>query len=308
MAKKADVTKLDDDIYSKSKMTGAKLIFAFIVFTIVFVISNLSLGHRVIQQLEKVVQGTPTCPLVHKGLEMSWLLPKLLIKTPSLPSSCFNRRKGSPLQLETIPISLGIPSVYPPGLKFHTEIKPLRGKSKINIYPIIGFGTYFVKITDTFIDEQFIAEIIGKNFIEGLIETEANLQLDNTGILAGDILLKSKNFQVRAQTIEGLSLPQLKLNNLQLKANLNKTRLNILSMILGDDQSPLYLGLSGNIRINKYNMGSSKIELEGDIRFSPEFISTFPAINLFLSGKESQGGLYRIQISGSLGSPIPRIM
>ncbi len=308
MAKKADVTKLDDEIYSKSKVTGMKLIIAFIFFTIIFVISNLSLGQKALDQLEKSIQGTPSCPFTHKGLEISWFLPKILIKAPSLPSSCFNRFKGSPLKLETIPISFGIPSVYPPGLKLHSEIKPLRGKSKINIYPIIGFGTHFLKITETIIDEQLIAEITGKNLVEGIIETEANLQFDNSGLLAGDILLKSKNFQIKSQTIEGLTLPQLRLNHLQLKANLNKTKLNILSLISGDDQAPLYLGLSGNIRLNKYNMGSSKIELEGDIRFSPDLIAAFPAINLFLSGKESQGGLYRIQISGSLNSPIPRIL
>lgn len=308
MVKKIDASKLEESIYASTRLSKGKLIALFIFSLLIFVGINLSFTKRLTEQLEKVIKGTPQCPIIHKGIAIEWLLPKIVVKAPSLSASCFNRRKGGPLKLEDVAINLGIPSVYPPGIKLHGEIKPIRGKSRINLYPIIGLTSHFIKISNTVIDDQLLAEIFGKSIIEGMFEIESNLQVENSELANGDLLIKSKNLIIRSQNIQGLNLPQLRIGNFQVKANLNKTKLSIISLIIGDDQSPIYLSLSGNIRLNKYNVASSKLELAGDIRFSPDFITAFPAINLFLSGKESQGGMYRIEIGGSFNAPSPRIL
>lgn len=308
MGKKADATKLDDEIYLTGKFSPFRLTIIFIILLLALIISNLSLGSKITAQLDLIIKGTPDCPFTHSGVEFSWFLPSIEIKNPSLPASCFNRRKGPALKLKTVPIYLNFPSVYPFGLKFHTEIKPAKGKSDINLYPIFGIKTHYLKITDTTIDDQLLAEIFGRSIFDGEIQVESNLQLDSTGPQAGDLLVKSKNLQIKSQSIEGLTIPQMRINNLQLKANLNKTKLSVISFILGDEQSPIYGSFTGNIRVNKYNFSSSKLELEGEIKFSPDFINAFPAINLFLSGKDSQGGLYRVQINGTVGAPMPRIL
>ncbi len=308
MVKKLESTKVQDEIYSKGRVPTVKIALLFVVILLFTVLSNLSISTKLTSMIDSGINSMRSCPIAHDGIEISWPIPTIIIKSPEISPKCFGRRSGKALSLRDIPISLGIPSVYPFGLKLHTEIKKKGSKTKVNIYPTVAIGKNIIRITDTQLTGDFISEIAGGDFLKGLITVESLIELVNGTPTDGDLLLKSKNLVIPSQNLNGLSLPELKVNNFQVKGTLSKSKLTIVSFLVGDEKSPLIANFKGTIRLNKYNMMNSRINLSGEVKFSQELITAFPIINMLTSGKENQGGFYKVRLTGKLSSPNPEIL
>ncbi|MCK5884132.1 MAG: hypothetical protein KAG61_10600 [Bacteriovoracaceae bacterium] len=308
MNKKIESTSVQDDVYQKGKLHLAKTILLFSTVLCITILSNLSISDKLISAVETGIGSLRGCPISYSGIEFSWFPPSLSIKSPELGATCFGGRQSNRLELRNTPISLSFPSVYPPGIKLHTQLWKKKSNTKINIYPTFAFGKTLLKITDTVVGHDLLTDIIGSEIIKGSLDIESIIEIVNGSPTAGDILIKSKNLNIPKQTISGLTIPELKINNLQLKGSLLKSKIKVISFLIGDETSPIVANFKGTIRLNKYNIKKSKLNLTGDIKFSQELLAAFPIINMLVIGKENQGGFYRVKLTGPLSSPKPQIL
>jgi type II secretion system protein N len=301
--KKTPDNILNEEIYQNSKSFWPKLFVGALVLLILGFFLNFPVKNTIQSMLVKGLNNIPGCQISFNNVELSMFLPKIIIKNVELGSNCFGR-SGDNVKLSDVNISLRGPSFYPPGVKLHVNIE--KGKTKINIYPSISIFKHMIKIDETFIDSPLVKEILGEEWFQGGLSVEAMITLRKMEILEAKFKIKSDNFRFLPREVSGFTTPDLKIGMIAIRASMLKEHMTLDSVAFGSDSSPIKANMDGDIQFNFDDITQSGLNLKGDVKFSPELISSLPIINLLIGGKNSKNGFYSFNIGGTMGLPMPR--
>lgn len=303
--KKKD-NEIDSEIYAQKSLALWKYIIGSILLIFFGFFFNYPLEKTIKNTLVKNLSSLKSCPITFQDIELSYFLPKVIITKPVISGRCFNQAQGS-LSLNDLTIHLSGPSFYPLGLKFSVDIK--KGLSKINLYPLIGIGKVVLKVEKSVLSSDLISEIAGSNPVEGTLAIDALVEMGSKGLSDLKFHVQSKNLAIPSQNLQGLDLPHLNIGTLSLKGEYDgKKVFKVDNFILGNDLSPIVGQMKGNINVNKYNMAFSTLDLNGEVKFTPEFLNDFSILNLLLGGKNQENGFYKVRLGGSLMKPTPTIL
>jgi type II secretion system protein N len=286
--------------------------FKFKLFTITFVVFiltlfyTLSLKSTLSVVLEKQLKNNSRCPIDYQDIKLGFFLPSISLDKPKISGRCFGRgRSDVPLDLATVKVLM--PSLWPPGIKTHIQLK--KGKSTINIYPKLSPFGHDVRITKTKIDGAFLSSMSAyPNLLTGQITLEANVKIEKNTIVKGDIKAESNNLNIPSQTIAGFNLMNLNLNTLQMAGSITRNKFKLKALKVGSSSAPIEAQFLGSIDLAKSNIRYSKLALNGKVRFSDEFLENVSILSLFISGKKREGNFYPISIGGTLAVPKPQFL
>ncbi len=298
-------SQLADSIY-KPNLLNWNFIILGILFLLIGFIFNIPIKEKLADIITTKLASSQTCPIFYERLEIGEFLEKINLYGPIISGSCLERPNS--IRFDQISGNLSLPTISPPGIKMHLEIKD--EKSTINLFPVISYPTYSVEIMDTIIQGPLLEKLIGGSFqVKGDFNIDSNIKMESGDLLEGDLKIISSNFIIPRQTITGFNIPALLLRNFGIKGNISqKNIMDFSSIILGDKDSMVFANLSGKLMVNKDYFQQSKLDLAGKIRFSKEFIVSFPILNLLLSGKNpGPDGLYNIKLEGPISSIKPSI-
>ncbi len=284
---------------------GTKRVFLLIIVSMISIFLgfsfNFSIDKKIASLLETNLKRNSKCPMKYDKAEVSYLLPGLHFN--NLQVSAFCLKSSSPLTFKTISTSLSLPSFSPLGLGLKTEIKDQF--SNIDILSIHGLSSNYIKLNSENLKSQTINPLLGNFKLGGDFTLNSNIDISKNQLSAVDLQIKSKNFSIPAQFLQGFEVPDITIGPLSLKATMEKkNQLNIVELILGNELSPVRADLKGDIEINQYNMTRSKLDLIATVKFSASFIESFSILNLFLDpSKQDEQGFYKIKIGGQAAKP-----
>lgn len=299
--KRIQYNELNEEIYAPKYWTKTKLILTGIALLIFGFLFNFSLEEKLNRWLQVTLSTNEACPVVFEKAELSYFLPKIIIKKPIILGACFGQVNNR-LPLKDIKISLNSPSYYPPGLKFHVAIT--EGKTNINLYPSITLFSWFIDIEDTQIDAQIFGAMTsdGKSPIAGKLSVSGFLKLESGALVDGQLAIKSKDFYFPAQNIKGFEMTMLNLKTLNIETHFtNKTTMQIDRIEIGQSGMPLEIKLKGNLLINPTSFISSNLQLSGTMHLSNYILVNFAFVKLFLPA-ENTSGTYQMKLFGPLGN------
>lgn len=297
----------EDKIYKLDGISIPK--WVIILFAVLFLgfFLNFPITDVVKTQVKKSIASMRGCPISYDDIDVEYFFfPKVIIKNPIIPGTCFKNPQSS-LKFKELMVKLWFPSFLPPGIRFHIPIK--YGKSEIDIYPTVTFRKLHLNIKNSKIKGKFLEKLSGKlKNLRGTIEVNAITNIDKRGPIDGEFLIKSKDLVIGAQNISGLAVPNLPLKNVLFKAELERPRLTLLDVIVGDEKSPLKANMKGEIKLNMKHFPSSGLDIEGNVFFGQDFLNSFGILNLFLAGKQTaKDGSYPVKIQGTFMRPAPSI-
>ncbi|MCO4792346.1 MAG: type II secretion system protein GspN [Bacteriovoracaceae bacterium] len=305
MSENTDST--EDKIYKLDGISIPKwIIILFVVMFLGFFL-NFPITNVIKSQVKKAIASARTCPISYDSIDVEYFFfPKIILKNPTIPGVCF-RNQGNDIKLKELMVKLWFPSFLPPGIRFHIPFK--YKKTSIDIYPTVTFGKIHINIKESKVDGKFLEILSGKlKNLKGEFEINAITNIDKKGPVDGEFLIKSKNLVIGPQSVSGLTIPNLPLKNVLIKAELERPKLSILDVIVGDEKSPLKANLKGEIKLNNKHFPSSSLDIDGNVFFSQDFLSSFSILNLFLAGKKTdKDGSYPIKVQGTFMRPSPSI-
>ncbi len=297
-------TDESQDIYNIN--TKWKIKFAAIAVTAltIGVVLNFPLNNFIVTQVSKViVQNQRSCPMTYDQIRFSLLLfPTLALDNLNIDGRCFGQQ-GNHLKLGNSEISFMGPHFIPFGARLHAKTN--LSKAQIPIRIGVGIGSTLIKIPETDLSGKDLINLFGgfRSF-EGNIKTEVLLKISENKIQEGNMLLESSNFKIPAQNIMGLAITDLYFGVFAFKVKVTSaTNAEVENIVLGNERSPLFASIKGKINLIQPQLSYSSLDLAGQVRFSDEFIKQFPIINLLISGKKANNGIYAFSIKGSVGSP-----
>jgi type II secretion system protein N len=297
----------EDKIYKLDGISIPKWIVITVIVMFLGFFLNFPISKMITSGVKKSLDSMRTCPISYDKIEVEYFFfPKVILKNPTVSGICFQNPSAA-LKFKELMIRLWFPSFLPPGIRFHIPIK--YEKSEIDIYPTLTFGKLHLNIKDAKIDGKLLEILTGKlKNIHGTIEVNAIANIDKAGPASGELLVKSKDLVIGPQNISGLAVPNLPLRSLLIKAELERPRLTLLDVIIGDDKSPLKANMKGEIKLNMKHVPSSGLDIDGNVFFGQDFLSSFGILNLFLAGKQTgKDGSYPIKIQGTFMRPVPSI-
>ncbi|WP_372653793.1 hypothetical protein [Halobacteriovorax sp.] len=303
---KTHPSELPEEIYIQKKTFFFKVsVAAFLISLIAFML-NFPIGKIIKSNAEVAIASNAACPITYDEMKFEWFLPKVILTKPVINGRCYSNPSSS-LKLADLAISFQSPSFWPLGVKLHTKIK--HKLSVINIYPTVGLGGQVIKIEKSSISHKTLKEFLGPKSLNftGDIELESIVKLDGGKVSQSDFLITSTNLSIPSQNIEGFDLPNLPIGAFQLKGNLNARNLiEIQDFQLGAANSPILAEAAGAIKLNTHNISNSTLDINGEVKFTADFLNKFAIINMLLSGKESTDkGFYKFKVGGKFSSPMP---
>lgn len=296
---------IEESDYTLPAISKPKWILLLILVIILGFILNFSFTERIENIIRLNLTKNPSCPINYKEAKFELFFPKIILKNIAMPGRCLSPNNQRPLELKQLAINLIGPSFSPLGLNF--SVKTNLEKSRIISRQTIGATSQIINTSGTILDLGTLAPILGINFkMLGEVETNALVQIENSKINNAKFLLKSKNFFVPGQKLESFEIPNLNLKNFLMRGIYDRSgKLTIDDLVLGDKGAPIYANLKGNVFVNNLSIGDSRIDLKGEIIFSPEFLESFSILKLFLGQFSQKDGYYQIKLGGTLKSPIP---
>ncbi len=261
------------------------------------------------QKLEEVINSSlnkiPGCTLNYNDISLELFLPKIIVKELSVPKKCINAPQDVFLPLTKINFS-GI-SFSPLGFSSTIETQFL--KDKFEVMQSIGTSKQVFRIDNNNLNFKTIKALVDSPVdINGDINISALVQTQNNQVEEANINIKSMNLIIPAQLIQIISIPELKLNTLSLKAEqLNPKQIQIQEFIIGDVDAPIRAKFKGIIYPNPRSMMHSQIDLKGEFALSDELLNDdkFSMIKLFLNQYNQKDGFYQIKLTGTLAMPRP---
>ena len=111
--------------------------------------------------------------------------------------------------------------------------------------------------------------------LKGDIKIKGTVHLEDQQLSQADILLTSNNFAVPPMNIMAFSIPKkLKIGNIKAKINLaDGNNLNIDSLILGNEVSPIRASFHGPIKLNMKRLSDSELNIRGELGLSDSFLA-----------------------------------
>lgn len=300
--KRIQYNELNEEIYAPVYWTKLRLIIVGIVLLIVGFLVNFSLEEKINKFLQIKLTNNVACPVQFEKAELSYFLPKLVLKKPVVQGACFGQWNNR-LPLKDIKISINAPSFYPLGLKLHVAISS--GKSNINLYPVVSIFSQYLEIDNTKIDGQFFAPFVESNVspISGLLNINGFFKFEGQSVVDGTIEIASTNFGIPAQNIKGFEVPKMSLNTFLIKAHfVDPTSMTVDAIKIGKANSPVELNLKGNIAVNERDFLTSRLVLNGNLKLSQFTLQSFSFIKLFLPPNNTSGN-YVMKMNGTLLNP-----
>ena len=300
--KKLPDNHLADEIYQIPRFFKLKGILLALALIFLGFVLNAPIRDTITNAVTTQLNSIPGCPLTFEQVETSLFWPKITIKKLSLPPACLKMAEGNSLDLGDINLSFRGPSFFPLGLKLHMYLQ--RKETEIHAYTALSFFSNIIKIENTTIDSSIFNEILATpSAFEGTLNLEALLTIKKGQITNGKVLLQSTNINIPSQTIKGIVLPQLNIGNIVVKGGIIQSNLKIDSIIIGSESSPIKANCNGSIKLNEHNFVQSRLDLKGEVKFSPDLINKFPIINLLVAGKSEKNGFYPFRIIGPATMP-----
>ena len=128
--KRIQYNELNEEIYAPKYWTKTKLVLIGALILFFGFIATFSLEERLNRFLQTKLASNVSCPVQFEKLELSYFLPKAIIKRPVIMGACFGQYNNR-LEFKDIKISFHSPSFYPVGIRLHVEATS--GKSYINL-------------------------------------------------------------------------------------------------------------------------------------------------------------------------------
>lgn len=300
--------ELNEEIYAPKYWTKARLIFIGILLLFFGFLVNFSLEEKINKYLQTTLSANSACPIIFDKAELSYFLPKIVMKKPIIMGACFGQFNNR-LEFRDIKIAFHSPSFYPVGLRLHVEATS--GKSYINLYPVISIFSQNVKIEKTKIDSQIFAPMTEANQspISGTLSIEGFFEFKSGAINDGEIAIVSNNFSLPSQNIKGFELTKLNLETLNVMAHFSDQSTMMIDKIqLGKSAAPIELNLKGKIIVKENDFMGSQLNLDGNLKLSQYMLMNFGFLKLFLP-ESNTSGIYKLKINGPLRNPgAPQIL
>lgn len=307
---KLQVDKVDDRIYLSGFTLGAKLSMISVLMLFLGFFINFPLKEVITSRITNALAMNRACPMSFRDLEFEWLLPKVKIKSLTLPSICFGGT-GNGVELKNLATNFLGPSFSPIGLKLSHQFS-LDG-TKLTAYHALTPSGHVFRLNPTKISLGQVGELIGQRFLSGDVTVDGYFDVDSR-FAPKDVKFSanSTDFLIKSSNLQGFTLPRLDIGLLSLKVTMNsRQKILVDEFFLGNDESPIRGNFSGSVDLNKMNAAMSSYDLKGTMSFSesfkalPEF-SLLNSIFLKLENQKTYEGSYKINIQGQLGA-MPQI-
>jgi len=301
MASLSEIQSLEEISYkSKIKFYLYPVIIVFL-FSISF-LNYFPVGEQLKGFMKKNLAGT-ACNPDYDDLRIEWILPKIVVSGLNIPAGCLGRI-GDPIKFTFVSIQFNFISFAPFGIPFKIQSE-LNGQP-MTIYYVQGFGERVFRIKDQPIVISRLQPVMGANFkLSGNVLFDLTAKMANGGSLKDmDFKMRSTDFQLPSQNIQGFTTPNVKLNEMYIEAKSeNSSTVKVDKFIVGDPDSPIRANLKGQIDLQQGAILFSNLDLKGEIAFTENFNQTVPLVDLFFQNFTQKDGFYQIRIGGNLGQP-----
>ncbi len=278
-----------------------------------FIIASFFIGFIIYfpfgRKLEDVINANlnsiPGCSLNYNDIALEFFMPKIIIKELNIPNRCTKTANDLFFPLTKLHFR-GI-SFAPLGIS--TVVETQFNKDHIEIQQSLGTDKQVFRIDDNKINLKSIQQLASLPIdLSGDILLNALILTQKAAVDEANIEVKSKNLVIPAQLVQIISIPELKINSLLLRAEqLNPKQIRIKEFILGDVNSPIRAKFKGLIYPNTRDFASSQIDLKGEFALSDTILKDekFSMIKFFLNQYNQKDGFYQIKITGSIARPRP---
>ncbi|GAB4418703.1 MAG: hypothetical protein OHK0056_28350 [Bacteriovoracaceae bacterium] len=289
---------LIDDIYQLKGTTVRFVLYSLAALMIGFV-THFPVKSLIIANVEKALASLP-CKMDYQSVDLGIFPPAIKLKSAKMPAGCIGG--NSTIKFSRFDVRLGLPSIYPFGLKLHT-ILTSEGSS-LNIYALLGPGGIALKIEDSVIDHKLINALSNRVKLRGKFRPEILISMSGQKLKSAEFKIDGEQFQILGQNIMSFELPDLNFQTLSTAGTIEGELLNLKKLELGKTDSPIEARIKGTVRINQVNALFSNVDLEAEMKFSDSFLQSFSIINLMwrLDQQNKYDGYYKMKIRGPLTS------
>ena len=146
----------------------------------------------------------------------------------------------------------------------------------------------------------------GEFKLAGSMMTDLSLLMEGQRISSLAFKAASKDFQLPSQSVQGINLPVMKLNEFYVEANsLGGNRVGVDKLIIGDTDSPIRANFRGKIDLQQGAIGFSPIDLKGEVAFSAAMKEALPLLDIMFQSFNQKDGFYQVRLGGMLAAPKP---
>lgn len=302
MATVSEIQSLNDIQYKSKVKIFILILAAFFIFVFAF-LSFYPIGDKLKAVIKSNFKGSG-CNPDFDDIHMEWIMPKIVVSGLTIPSSCLDRA-GAPLKFNYLTINYHIINFAPFGLPFKIETE-FEGQ-QLDVYFVQGFNSQLVRLKDQPLNLARLRPLLGENVkLAGTVTVDLSMSMTKNQLNNMSLKAQSKNLQLPSQSIQGYTIPTLKLNEFYLEANSEAPpHITVDKMILGDTESPIRANFKGKIDKQEGNIGFSPLDLNGEIAFSESFKAQQPLIDMVFQAYNQKDGFYQVKIGGTLSSPQP---
>lgn len=298
----SEINSLEEINYKGKVKFFLYVILCLSLFTMAF-FNFYPIGDKLKSVLRSQLSGS-ACNPDYDEIHVEWLFPKLVVTDLVLPSSCFNTQ-GNPLRLSHVTINYQLINFSPFGIPFRIDAD-LAGQP-ISFYFVQGIGKQMIRLKDQKIVLSRLDALTGGEFkLAGNMVTDLSLLMEGQKISSLAFKTASKDFQIPSQSVKGINLPNMKINEFYVEANsLGGNRVGVDKLILGDTDSPIRANFRGKIDIQQGNIGFSPMDLKGEVALSQSLKDALPILDIMLQSFNQKDGFYQIRLGGMLSAPKP---
>lgn len=293
-----------EEVHYKSKIkTFLWVMLLFFLFVSAF-LNFYPVSDKLKSIIKAQFKNTPGCNPDFDQIRMEWILPKIVISDLTLPPQCFNK-EGEAMKFSHVTLNYNLINFSPFGLPFRLDTE-FSGQP-ISVYFVQGIGSQMIRLKDQTLVLSRFQSLLGNDFkFAGAVTLDMSLLMKDNKLSELSFKAASKDLQIPSQSIQGFTMPNLKLNELYIEANsITPPRITVDKLILGDTESPMRANFKGRIDLQEGAIGFSPVDLSGEVAFSDVFKQQLPLIDMVFSSFNQKDGFYQIRLGGTLNSPKP---
>ena len=283
-----------------------KVFFFFLLCPLLFALAFMNffpVGDKLKQLMNSQLKNTNCNPDFNK-ISAEWFLPKLVVTDLVIPAGCLGRA-GDPVKLAFAKLNFHLINFSPVGIPFRLDTE-VEGQP-LSLYFVQGLGKQLIRLKDQKLSLSKLQPVLGKGFkLAGNVTVDLSLLLENKAIRDMSLKAASKNLEIPSQSLQGFTIPALKLNELYLEALTEvHPRVRVERLTIGDSDSPIRANFKGKIDLQDGAIPLSPMDLAGEVSFSESFKQTLPLIDMMFQSFTQKDGFYQIRLGGTLGAPKP---
>lgn len=277
------------------------LIIIISIFTLTL-LSGFSITNKVDSVIAQVLNANPRCPITMSNYEFKFFLPRVEINNISIPNHCVGST-GTDLRIKKLNLYFRGFSFSPLGP--HFKLETTVNKNPLTAYITMGISNTLIRLTDNTLSLQNFKDFIPMVKLKGDIKLDALINLVNFKLDTLMLNARSNNFKIPSQNIMMLNIMQLNIDHLKLIIDTDKpsSNIKIKEFILGKEGSAVELNLKGNLKLNQRKLTQSLLRLAGELKVSPDVVTKYPLIKIFLDSFDKKDDYYQVEVSGPLSRP-----